>query len=125
MVVGVLLITSCKGEKKEEVKAIEKVKTEGKKTIEPKKGEGKTVIMGVEIPSFSNKAVETNLKLYALHARKYVSAKGDIAKITAMAPRGKKILNEGREMVSKLSKEEQDMYAKVMAEIQSKMKETN
>lgn len=125
MVVGMLLIASCKGEKKEEVKAIEEVKTEVKKTVEANKAKGKTVIIGVEIPSFSNKAVETNLKLYALHARKYVKEKGDVAKITAMASRGKKLLDKGREMVSKLSKEEQEMYAEVIANFQSKMQEAN
>lgn len=125
--VGALVSTSCKGktETKEEVKEVETevvTETETELIVEDPSEVG---FVDITIPEFSNDAVVENLKSYALYARDYIAADGNVAKITGMAATGKKLLDEGREMVAKLPKEDQDNYAKVIAQIQAKMAPVN
>jgi hypothetical protein len=125
--IGALAFTSCKNNKKEveEVKEIEVVgetetiiETETDLIIENPTESG---LVGITIPSFSNEKIVENLKSYALYARDYIAANGSISKIASLAPKGKKLLDEGRDIAAKLPEHEQAMYAKVMSQIQSKM----
>ena len=136
LVVGALVATSCKGEKKEvvtEVKTevetkVDSLKTEAEATIDSLKTEAKEVkeeveatLEGVTIPDFSNAAVTENLKSYAAYAKEYIDANGDLGKISAIAAKGSELLAKGKELVAGLGADEQAKYSKVLSAIQSKM----
>lgn len=129
MVVGALLATSCKGEKKDVKDAtkevVTKVEKETEKVVEDTKDAVSKMIdsalEGVKIPEFSNEAVTENLKSYAQYAKDYIDAKGNLAKITAMAPKGAELLKKGKELASKLDTKELSKYESVLTAIQSKM----
>ncbi|GAB7258191.1 hypothetical protein [uncultured Polaribacter sp.] len=127
--IGALMFTSCKSNTKDvkeikETEVLENTTEVVKKEVETDIVVEKPMesgLVGITIPSFSNDKIVENLKAYTVYARDYIAADGNVAKITSIAAKGKKLLDEGREMASKLPKEEQEMYAKVMAQIQSKM----
>lgn len=129
MVVGALLATSCKGEKKEVKDAAKEVVTKVEKETEKVVEDTKKVVLdmvdsaleGVKIPTFSNEAVTENLKAYASYAKEYIDAKGNLAKITAMATKGADLLKKGKELAAKLDEKEMAKYKSVLSAIQSKM----
>lgn len=129
MVVGALLATSCKGEKKEAKDAakevVTKVEKETEKVVEDTKEAVSDMIdsalEGVKIPTFSNEAVTENLKSYAQYAKDYIAADGNVAKITAMASKGATLLAKGKELASKLDTKELSKYESVLTAIQAKM----
>ena len=129
MVVGALLATSCKGEKKEAKDAakevVTKVEKETEKVVEDTKDAVSDMIdsalEGVKIPSFSNEAVTENLKAYASYAKDYIAANGNVGKISALAPKGAALLAKGKELASKLDVKEMAKYKSVLSSIQSKM----
>ena len=127
-VIGVLVFTSCKSEKKE----VKEVETEVVQTEEVKKEEVKeaveetkkvltSALEGITIPSFSNEAVSKNLLEYAQYAKNYIDANGNLAKITGMAAKGATLLKEGKALASKLDASELTKYKSVLSQIQSKM----
>ncbi len=129
LVIGALVFTSCKSEKKDVKKEIEKevvkkeeVVKEEVKTIETEVKKGLTsALEGITIPNFSNEAVTQNLLAYAQYAKNYVDAKGNIAKITGMASKGASLIKEGKELASKLDASELTKYKSVLSQIQAKM----
>ena len=129
MVVGTLLATSCKGEKKDVKDAakevVTKVEKETEKVVEETKKEVSEMIEsaleGVKIPSFSNEAVTENLKAYASYAKEYIAANGNLGKISAMASKGAGLLAKGKELASKLDEKEMAKYKSVLSAIQAKM----
>ncbi|MDX6746434.1 hypothetical protein SHK09_06500 [Polaribacter sp. PL03] len=80
-----------------------------------------SALAGVTIPSFSNEAVTKNLTEYAAYAKDYIAANGNLAKISALAPKGAALLAKGKELASKLDVKEMAKYKSVLAAIQSKM----
>ncbi|MFK8060421.1 MAG: hypothetical protein AB8B78_10060 [Polaribacter sp.] len=130
-VIGALVFTSCKSEKKEvkEVKEVEvevvnteKSVKDAVKEVEVEVEKGMTsALEGVTIPSFSNEAVSKNLLEYAQYAKNYVAANGSITKITAMAAKGASLLKEGKALTSKLDASELTKYKSVLSQIQAKM----
>ena len=84
LVIGGLVFTSCKSEKKE-TKEVEKevvktekvVKEEVKEVVEETKKDLTSAIEGITIPNFSNEAVTNNLVEYAQYAKNYIDAKGN------------------------------------------------
>ena len=125
MVVGALLATSCKGEKKDVKDATTEVVTKVEKEVE--KAETKmeetkkevsdmieSALEGVKIPSFSNEAVTENLKAYASYAKDYIAADGNLGKISAMATKGAGLLAKGKELASKLDVKEMAKYKSVL-----------
>jgi len=125
-----IVVTSCKKseEKKEDdmkevetevvTEVVTKVEKETELIVENTDSDG---FVDIEIPQFSNEDVVKNLKAYSLYARNYIAAKGDSEKLEELAEEGSQILKEGREMVGKLSKADQDNYAKTIAQIQTKI----
>lgn len=130
MLASCIVATSCKSkeEKKDEVtnevetEVVTEVETETELLVENTDSDG---FVDIEIPQFSDDAVKENLKEYSLFARNYIAAKGDSETLESLAVEGKEILKEGREMVAKLPKTDQDAYAKTIALIQAKMTPTN
>ena len=124
LVIGGLVFTSCKSEKKE-TKEVEKevVKTEKvvKEEVEEVKKDLTSALEGITIPNFSNEAVTQNLLAYAQYAKNYVDANGNIAKITGMAAKGASLLKQGKELASKLDASELTKYKSVLSQIQAKM----
>ena len=131
-VIGALVITSCKSEKKdvkevtkevkkEVVKTEEAVKEETKNVVDKVKKEIASALEGVTIPEFSNEAVTKNLQAYAKYAKDYVAANGNVVKITAMAAKGASLMKEGKALASKLDASELTKYKSVLSQIQSKM----
>ena len=135
-VVGALLATSCKGEKKEvkeemkevttevkeEVEAtVDSLKTEAKEATEEVSDAATSALEGVTIPDFSNAALTENLKSYAAYAKEYIGAKGDVGKISAMAAKGSELLAKGKELAAGLGADEMKKYTSVLSAIQSKM----
>ena len=127
-VIGVLVFTSCKSEKKEvkevetEVVQTEEVKKEEvKEAVEETKKALTSALEGITIPSFSNEAVSKNLLEYAQYAKNYIDANGNLAKITGMAAKGATLLKEGKALASKLDASELTKYKSVLSQIQSKM----
>jgi len=124
-VVGALLATSCKGEKKDVKSITKEVVTEVKKEVVTKvedvKKEVVSALEGVTIPSFSNAAVTENLTQYAAYAKDYIAANGNVVKIAGMAKKGADLLAKGKELASKLDVKEMTSYKSVLSAIQSKM----
>ena len=128
LVIGGLVFTSCKSEKKD-TKEVEKVVVKTEKVVKEKVEEVKgdvskeliSAIEGITIPNFSNEAVTQNLLAYAQYAKNYVDAKGNIAKITGMAAKGASLLKQGKELASKLDASELTKYKSVLSQIQAKM----
>mgnify|MGYP000076600563 CR=1 FL=1 len=132
LVIGAVVFTSCKSEKKEvkevekEVVKTEKVVKEEVKVVETEVKKGLTsALEGITIPNFSNEAVSKNLLEYAQYAKNYVDAKGNLAKITGMAAKGASLLKEGKVLASKLDASELTKYKSVLSQIQSKMAPSN
>ena len=80
-----------------------------------------SALEGVSIPSFTNEAVTKNLTDYAAYAKDYIAAKGNLGKISALAPKGAALLAKGKELASKLDVKEMAKYKSVLSAIQSKM----
>ena len=80
-----------------------------------------SALEGVSIPSFSNEAVTKNLTDYAAYAKDYIDAKGNLGKISTLAPKGAALLAKGKELASKLDVKEMAKYKSVLSAIQSKM----
>jgi hypothetical protein len=80
-----------------------------------------SALEGVSIPSFANEAVTKNLTEYAAYAKDYIAANGNLAKISALAPKGAALLAKGKELASKLDVKEMAKYKSVLSAIQSKM----
>ncbi|PQJ71884.1 hypothetical protein [Polaribacter butkevichii] len=80
-----------------------------------------SALAGITIPSFSNEAVTKNLTEYAAYAKDYIAANGNLAKISALAPKGAALLAKGKELASKLDAKEMAKYKSVLSAIQSKM----
>ena len=76
---------------------------------------------GVSIPSFANEAVTKNLTEYAGYAKDYIAANGNLAKISALAPKGAALLAKGKELASTLNVQDMAKYKSVLSAIQSKM----
>ena len=76
---------------------------------------------GVSIPSFANEAITKNLTEYAAYAKDYIAANGNLAKISALAPKGAALLAKGKELASKLNVQDMAKYKSVLSAIQSKM----
>lgn len=136
LVVGAVVFTSCKSEKKEvkeietevkkEVVNAEKSVKDSVKEVETEVKKGLTsALEGITIPNFSNEAVTQNLLGYAQYAKNYVDAKGNIAKITGMASKGASLLKEGKALASKLNAKELTKYKSVLSQIQAKMAPSN
>ncbi len=132
MVVGTLLATSCKNEKKDVNKEINKEITDTKKKVEESKKEVtdevkkvadmvESALEGVKIPKFSNEAVTKNLQDYASYAKEYIAANGNVVKISAMATKGANLLKQGQELMSKLDANDVKKYTDVLSQIQTKM----
>ena len=138
-VIGALVFTSCKSEKKDvkeittevekevvksEKKVIE-VKEDVKEVVEEVKKEITSALEGITIPNFSNEAVTKNLTEYAQYAKDYIGAKGNLVKITGMAAKGASLMKQGKELASKLDASELTKYKSVLSQIQSKMAPSN
>ena len=80
-----------------------------------------SAIGGVSIPSFANEAVTKNLTEYAAYAKDYIAANGNLAKISALAPKGAALLAKGKELSSKLDATELAKYKSVLSAIKAKM----
>lgn len=136
MVVGALLATSCKGEKKEATKTVEGAKTEVTKKAE--KVEAKTeeatkevsgmvasALEGISIPKFENAKVTEHLQSYASYAKDYIAAKGDVLKKPALVKKGAQLLAQGKNLVANLDDKSVAKFKSVMSKIQSKMAPSN
>jgi hypothetical protein len=132
MVVGALLATSCKGEKKDVKETTEEVKTEIKKEVEKaavkveetKKevsGMIESALDGITIPKFENEKVTKHLQDYASYAKDYIASKGDVLKKPALVKKGAELLAEGKSLVSSLDEKSAAKFKSVMSAIQSKM----
>jgi PBP1b-binding outer membrane lipoprotein LpoB len=128
MVVGALLATSCKGEKKEVTNVTEEVKTEVEKVdvkVEEATKEVSNMIdsalEGVHIPKFENEAVTEHLQSYATYAKDYIAAKGDVLKNAKLAKKGVELVSKGKELLGSLDAESAKKFKGVMNAIQSKM----
>ena len=140
LVVGALVATSCKGEKKDVTDAVNATTeavttTAGDVAKEVKDGVESTVegvktavtdkvasaLEGVSIPSFSNAALTENLTSYAAYAKDYVAADGNLGKISAMASKGAALLAKGKELAAGLGADEMKKYTSVLSAIQAKM----
>ncbi len=132
MVVGALLSTSCKKAKEAANKTVDATKNATTKVVDGAKDATKTVVDGakdavasvlggVKIPEFSNPEVTKNLTEYAAYAKDYIAANGNLAKIGALASKGKDLLAKGKELASKLDAKEMKQYKSVLSAIQSKM----
>ena len=136
LVVGALLATSCKGEKKEAEKAkdvvktevvtdVEEVKTEVVTKVEETKKEVSDMVAsaleGVSIPSFDNPKVTEHLQSYATYAKDYIAAKGDVLKKPALVKKGAELLAHGKSLVAGLDDTSKAKYKSVLNQIQSKM----
>lgn len=139
-VVGSLVATSCKKAKevskdavnktekvaKETVKKVEKVidtnvgevSAASKKlnaAIEVAKG------MGVNIPSFEKPELTQNLADYAVYAKDYIAAKGNVAAITKLAPKGAELLKKGQELLKGADDATVKKFKTVLTALQAKM----
>lgn len=136
MVVGALLATSCKSEKKDAVKAKEEVKTEITKEVE--KVETKveeatkkvsemveSALEGISIPKFENEKVTEHLQSYAAYAKDYIASKGDVLKKPALVKKGAELLAQGKSLISGLDAKSATKFKNVMSQIQSKMAPSN
>ncbi len=129
MMVGALVATSCKSEKKDVKDAAKEVKKEVVIKAKEEVKDVKNVVAdavnsaldGVKIPSFSNAEVTENLKAYAAYAKDYIAADGNVVKITAMASKGIALVKKGKELASTLGADEMKKFKGVMSMIQSKM----
>ena len=132
LVVGALLVTSCKGEKKDAKEAVEGAKTEMKKEVkkvEEKVEEVKkevsdmvdSALDGIKIPNFENAEVTKHLQSYASYAKDYIAAKGDVLKNAKLAKQGVELAKKGKELLGSLDAESAKKFKSVMSAIQSKM----
>ncbi|MCI2229061.1 hypothetical protein MC378_07770 [Polaribacter sp. MSW13] len=135
-VVAALLITSCKGEKKDAKEVVEGAKTEIKKEaekVETKLVETKkevsdkieSALEGVSIPKFENIEVTKHLESYATYAKEYIAAKGDVLKNAKLAKEGVELAKKGKEILASLDDESAKKFKSVMNAIQSKMAPAN
>lgn len=136
MVVGALLATSCKGEKKDAAKTTEEVKTEVTKEaekVETKVTEAtkevsemvESALEGISIPKFENAKVTEHLQSYASYAKEYIAAKGNVLKKPALVKKGAELLAEGKGLVADLDDKSVAKFKSVMNKIQSKMAPSN
>lgn len=136
MVVGALLTTSCKGEKKEDEKKVttevkkevEEVKKEVEVAVDSLKKDAKEIKEGVEsalegvtIPKFEDEKVTEHLKAYAVHAKEYIEAKGDVVKNSELAKKSVEFAKKSKQMLSTLDEEAAAKFKSAMTAIQSKM----
>lgn len=101
--------------------AADAVKEGAEGVVEGAKEAVESALGGITIPSFSNPAVAENLKEYAVYAKDYIAANGNLGKISALAPKGAALLAKGKELASKLDVKEMAKYKSVLSAIQSKM----
>ncbi len=135
LVAGSLLATSCKKEKeaasdaktttenvvKETEDAAKKVVEETKETVTEAAGEVQSALEGITIPEFKNPKITEFLKTYSEYAKEYLSANGDVAKITKLSAKGAELSKQGQALSGALDAESAPKYAKVMQAIMSKM----
>ncbi|WP_298782406.1 hypothetical protein [uncultured Polaribacter sp.] len=136
MVVGALLATSCKSEKKSTLESVKDAKTEMKKELVKKVEEVEEVveetktdvsnminsaIEGVSIPKFENEAVTEHLQTYATYAKDFIAAKGDVLKNAKLAKQGVELAAKGKELLGSLDAESATKFKSVLNAIKSKM----
>lgn len=141
LVVGALMTTSCKKTKevsKDVVNKTEKVvegvvdgheanmadaaETEAVKKLETALAVARS--MGVDIPSFDKPELTQNLADYAVYAKEYLTARGDNAAITKLAPKGAELLKKGQELLKGVDAATVTKFTTVLTAIQSKMAPT-
>jgi hypothetical protein len=136
MVVGALLATSCKGEKKAATETVEEVKTEVTKEVEKAKTkvEGtvkevsdmvESALDSVSIPRFENEKVTEHLQSYATYAKDYIASKGNVLKKPALVKKGADLLLQGKSLMANLDDKSAAKFKSVMSAIQSKMAPSN
>ncbi|QNM85681.1 hypothetical protein H9W90_00725 [Polaribacter pectinis] len=129
LVVGALVSTSCKNDKKEMKDTLNETTTEMKKDVETKMEETKeevsnmvdSAIEGVKIPKFEDEKVTEFLTEYADYAKTYIDNKGDVIKNSKLAKEGVAFANKSKEIVSNLDEKAAAQFKSVMNAIQSKM----
>lgn len=132
LVMGAFVFTSCKSEKKDVTKEIEKVVVETKKEVNKKVEEVEEVVEetkkdiqsaldGISIPNFENAEVTKHLESYATYAKDYIAAKGDVLKNAKLAKQGVALAAKGKELLGSLDAESAKKFKSVMNAIQSKM----
>ncbi len=129
LVVGALLVTSCKGEKKEvkpevEETKVEKVETVAKETEKVVTETAKTIqsaLEGVTIPEFKDPKVGEYLKTYTEYAKEYIDANGDVAKISKLATKGQELATKAQSFTSSLDPDDAKKLSSTIQSIMSKM----
>ncbi|MGJ8743703.1 hypothetical protein [Polaribacter sp.] len=139
-VVGALLATSCKSEKKEAKETVTETVTETTKTIKENVEKNAEVIEdkmedvsdaidsaleGITIPKFEDAKVTEYLQGYAEHAKEYIAAKGNVLKNAKLAKKTVELAKQGKEIVSNLDGKAAAQFKSVMSAIQSKMAPSN
>lgn len=145
LVASSLMATSCKKAKeagKETVNATEKVATEAVKKTEEvvdahtadmadasevetvKKVEAAVAAaksLGIDIPTFDKAELTQNLGDYALYAKDYIAAKGNVAQISKLAPKGAELLKKGQELLKGADAATVTKFNTALTALQSKM----
>lgn len=125
LVVGALVSTSCKSDKKE----MKEATTEMKKEVETKMEETTkevsdmmdSAIEGVKIPKFEDEKVTEFLTHYANHAKTYIENKGDVIKNSKLAKESVEFAKKSKEILSNLDEKSAAKFKSTMNAIQSKM----